>query len=93
MNGEHRAVCTCKKSSHYGTRHEAEDWERQHQNLVQQALVHLRRTPSAAAQLAWFYEQAANPENSTRDRELWAQLADELEHRYRPVMGEQLTLW
>jgi hypothetical protein len=49
--------------------------------------------PTLESQLAWFQEQAANPDNSPRDRELWQQLADELQLRLNPPTGDQPSLW
>lgn len=95
LDHQYRAVCECRATSTYGTRQEAEDWGIKHLEQIQKVRAHLRgRTPSLATQLAWFNEQADNPNNSARDRELWRQLADELEHRIRSdEPDEQEGLW
>lgn len=79
----HWAACSCRKwaSEHRPTRKEAEDDAWRHLRDVRSAQSALRRQPSLPATLAYYREQQNNPEQPPRDRALFKQMGDELEHR------------
>ena len=96
--GDHwQARCSCKKRSLLGDRGDAEAWEYAHHQEIERIRAQLgSRTPSLKSQREWFLQQADNEDNSSEDRALWKQMADELEHFLRnraapPV--EQLALF
>lgn len=91
---ECQARCSCKQKSPVGPRGDVEEWVYKHQELVARVRAHLgSRNPSLKTQHAWFRAQAANPENDPADRELWCQLADEVERfltKREPIQQESL---
>jgi len=78
------------------TRHEIEDEFRKHIAEVQRARAALgRRNPSLKSERDWYRDQANNHTLPVREREMWKQLADELDHRLNDTehtSTEQMTL-
>jgi hypothetical protein len=83
------AVCSCGrwKSASYLAREDAETKGEAHMVRGDQHLRALAQFSRGAAQLRtewkWYVEQAENPLNSEAEREMWQQLADELEPRVK----------
>jgi hypothetical protein len=81
---EHWATCSCRKwaSVHHGSRKEVEDDATKHLNDVRKARLSLSRgNPSLASQRDYYRQQQDNTMQTPRDRALFRQLADELDHR------------
>lgn len=75
-----QARCFCKQKSPIGDRGSIELWWYEHQEEVARIRAHLgTRNPSLKSQRDWFITQAENTDNPHDDRELWRQLADELD--------------
>jgi hypothetical protein len=80
MDGKCQARCSCKAKSTFGSRADADEWTYRHHELVEQVKAHLgSKTPSLRSQRDWFRLQADDPENTRDDRDLWRQLADEVD--------------
>jgi len=81
IEGRAQAICKCgARSTYTSDRGAIDEWIFHHEALVEQVKAHLgSRTPSLKSQRDWFMSQADNTENSTDDRDLWRQLADEVD--------------
>jgi hypothetical protein len=88
-----QARCSCKKQSPVGPRGDVDEWIHRHNEEIQRIRAHLGgRSPSLKKQHEWFIKQAEDPENAPADRELWRQLADEIERhlaRNAPLVQEE----
>lgn len=89
-----QARCSCKQKSPIVTRGDAEGWWYDHLQEVERVRMHLgTRNPTLKSQHAWFVKQAEDTGNPVEDRELWRQLADEMERflaKREPLQQEQL---
>lgn len=79
----YRGVCNCRQVGKWSPlRGDAEDWIYHHMQVVERARSGLRnRTPRLTDQRDYYREMADNPEVPANERELWDQLAKEIDHR------------
>lgn len=78
----HWASCKCGwESLKYLTAQLAEDDVLDHLTYIDKVRAHLSRTPSLRQQRNYFRSQAENPLTKPGWVPIWAQLADELDHR------------
>lgn len=86
-------VCSCRvrQTTPVMTRKEAEDWCDRHLRQVARAQANPGRHLSDAGYVEYLREMAADPTRAKRDRDLFAQLADEQERRLRANSGKYDT--
>jgi hypothetical protein len=75
-----QARCSCKARSPLSDRGGAMAWFYAHQQEINKIRAHLgSRTPTLANQRDWFRHKADDPDTPYEDRQLWRQLADEVD--------------
>ena len=96
---KHYAVCSCRKfrTKTHRSNDDAEDEFFKHIEMVERARLHLgTRTPSLKHQRDYYREQADDVNLPANERELWEQLADELDARLNDgerAEADQPRLW
>lgn len=76
----HTCRCTCGvDSGALFSKQQTEDWWIRHEALVQQALVHLKKsTPNLKVTRDYYRQCSEDQSRSKHDRDLFKQMADEL---------------
>lgn len=78
----HHGRCRCGQTSGaLDTLQMVQDWARKHLADMERIRLMQRGHGTDAGDLHYFQTMAANPEVGERDRELWQQLADQLDRR------------
>lgn len=94
--GTWRCKCSCREAGPVTDSHwEAEKWGIGHRHRIERIRLHLDTEPTLKKAAKLYREAAANTEIPKADRDLFAQMAAEIEHRlYGPDNPpEQLALF
>lgn len=96
VGGSFRGGCTCKQRGPIVTeRYEAEDWGISHLVEIERVRLRLRGQPSLAVAMKQYYAAAEDEQYSEPERDLWRQMAEEIDHRLNGSgePAEQLKLF
>lgn len=93
-DGQWRAVCSCDQGSLYSDhKWEADDWAREHIASIDRVRLLGASSPSLRDQYRWFRSREKDPRTPQQERNMWKQLADELEHRMGPSESHDQALF